>query len=120
MSSLKDELGGHDESTARAALYYLARYIKQAPYFTKYGKNVFDEEGHSTPTDEVKSLTSRMIHYIERREGKLAVDFDDEKVMAILDEITDLESAMGPVIGPDEVQRVENFVNTIQAPPLVK
>lgn len=90
---------------ARACLYYAGRYIKQADHFNKYKKDVFEEEGRSTVTDQVRDLTLRLVGEIEAREGRSADVFDDETVIRLLDEISSVEDGLVPELTEAESAR---------------
>ena len=48
-------------SDARSAMYYLSRYLKQAAKFEKYGKDIFEDDKRSAPSDSIRNLTLAMI-----------------------------------------------------------
>jgi undecaprenyl pyrophosphate synthase len=117
MSILAPYIVGIDDHIARAALYYLGRYVKQAEYFEEYGKDIFEDEERSAPNEEVKNLARSMIIALEDREGALASKFSDGVAIRILDEITALEEDLGPEMSDEEAVKAEGFLNALQAPP---
>ena len=117
MSTLRAYLDVVGEESARAALYYVSRYVKQASYFDEYGKDIFEDEARSAPSDETKDLARRMIVALEEREGISASEFTDQQVITILDEITALEDELGPAASDEEMARAERFGEAIQTPP---
>lgn len=116
MSNLQSYIDAVDETTARAALYYLGRYVKQAGYFDKYGKDIFEDEVRSAPSEEVMDVARKMMAALEDREGCPASEFDDALVLELLREITALEDELGPEIGVDELAHVNEFVSRLQTP----
>ena len=116
MSTLRAYLEGVDDADARSALYYLGRYVKQASYFDEYGKDIFEDEARSAPSEDVKELTRRMIAAVEEREAMLASDFTEAQFMRLIQEITALESELGPEVSDEESKRVQRFMDSFQTP----
>ncbi|MFS8182245.1 hypothetical protein ACMG4P_11915 [Pseudovibrio denitrificans] len=97
-------IDSYSPEIARSSLYYAARYIKQAENVDKYEKDIFEDGTKNLPTKEVRDLTLKVVAVIEEREGMKAPDFDDATVIRLLDEITDLESALSPELSDVERQ----------------
>jgi hypothetical protein len=116
MVSLKDFLSTLTASDARATLYYLSRYLKQADQFEKYGKDFFVDEELSAPSDAVKAQTYLIIEVIERFEGLPASKFDDPTYEKWAAHVGQLESELQPE--PTELQRERamEFVDAISYP----
>ncbi|MNU59758.1 hypothetical protein D3C71_489330 [compost metagenome] len=115
MTFLHSFIEGIDEPSARASLYYVSRYVKQAGYFEEYKKDVFEDEYRSIPSEAVKDLARRMIAALEEREGVPATSFSAETVLQILREITALEAELGPEPTERHSARVESFLQALEA-----
>jgi hypothetical protein len=117
MKTLKDVIAGVNEADIRAALYYAGRYIKQAAHFQEYGKDIFDDEQHSSPTDEVKTLALKIIAAIEDREMMPAQNFEFDCVLMILREISAIEQSLGSKFSKDDAKRAEQFLTEFNLSP---
>ncbi|MEH6743125.1 hypothetical protein [Hyphomonas sp.] len=106
-------LKGVDEATARSALYYAGRYIKQASDFQKYSKDIFEDEIRSAPSEEVKRLTLYLINEIELRAGQEARNFTDALIVELLDDITAAEDSLARTFTDDEIAKANSFIETI-------
>ncbi|WVT78034.1 hypothetical protein QM996_31405 (plasmid) [Sinorhizobium chiapasense] len=109
MTSLTDVLAGVTDANARAALYYVGRYVKQARNFRTRNKDVFDDERRSAPSTVVKSLAQGLIAAIEEREGVRAEEFALDRMLTILREIAALERELGPDVSNEEAKRAARF-----------
>lgn len=118
MSEISSNLSGVADTDARSALYYLGRYVKQAEYFQAYGKDIFDEEERSAPTEQVKQITLRLIMIIEKRENVSMAHLGTEAVTRILTEITTIEESLGFEASPDDLERAEKFFSSMKIPQL--
>ena len=101
---------------ARSSLYYAARYIKQAANFEKYEKDIFDDEAHNLPTQQVRNTTLKIVAAIEDLEGSKAAYFNDQTIIRVLDEITDAEAALVPEFSEDEKNRLERLAAEMYPP----
>lgn len=117
MTSLDSLLNNVAEADARAALYYVGRYVKQARNFVSYDKDIFDDERRSAPNNAVKSLARILIDAIEEREGLRAEEFEYDRMLTVIREIAAIERNLGPEISDEEVQRVGEFVTEFNLSP---
>lgn len=104
-------------SDARAALYYLNRYLKLAPNQEEYEKEIFDEDERSAPTEEVKSTTFALVEHIERAEGRHASEFGDERYHYWIDQISIAEDTLDPEASPDQKANAEAMIRSMELPP---
>ena len=88
----------------RSALYYVGRYIKQASYFKKYRKDIFEDHRRSSPTEEVKQLARRIIQEIETREKAEASKFESTTISRILAEISKAEADLVSDLSQEELE----------------
>ncbi|SCX31571.1 hypothetical protein [Agrobacterium rosae] len=109
MTSLTNVLAGVTDADARAALYYVGRYVKQARNFRTHNKDVFDDVRRSAPSALVKSLAQGLIAAIEEREGVHAEEFAFDHMLTILREIAALERELGPDVSDEEAKRAARF-----------
>jgi hypothetical protein len=105
-------------SDARDSLYYVSRYLKQAPSFSEYEKDIFEDGDNSEPSDEVRELTRTLILFIERTARKNAEDFDDETYMEWVDQITTVEKELDPEPSGEEIIRATEFIEKMLIPTL--
>jgi len=117
MKTLQNLISPLSISDARASLYYLSRYLKQAASLGDDEKDIFEDEQNSAPGDFVVSKTRELINHIEKVEGKPAKDFDDETYLYWADHIYQIESELDPDPTEEERQIVENIIGTLKSPP---
>jgi hypothetical protein len=70
------------------ALYYAARFIKQASRIQKEYKNIFEEDFRSAPSQSAQELCLTLISAIEAAVGRRAADFDDNLAARVLQQLT--------------------------------
>ncbi len=116
MTSLTDVLAGESDADARAALYYVGRYVKQARNFRAHRKDVFEDERRSAPSVGVRSLAQRLIAAIEEREATHAEEFALDRTLKIVREIAALERELGPDVSDDEAKRAARFFTEFGLP----
>ncbi|MGS0544018.1 hypothetical protein HXW87_07725 [Pseudomonas sp. Y5-11] len=103
-------------SDARDALYYVSRYLKQAPSFSEYEKDIYEDGDNSQPSDEVRELTRALILFIESVAQKHAEDFDDETYMEWFDQIATIEKELEPEPSEEEIIRATDFIEKMLIP----
>jgi hypothetical protein len=96
MRKLEDLILGYEISDARAAFYYLSRYLKQADYFDEYEKDFFEDDYQSHPSAEAKKLTFLLIGFLEKSIGKKAAEFSENEYMECMDAIDLVENQLDP------------------------
>lgn len=101
---------------ARSALYYLCRYIKQAAIQDEYGKDIFDDDSRSAPSDVVCATTLKMIAFIEGLEGKPASEFDDGLFHFWIDHTFEVEDRLDPAISPRDADLAAAFLASMPKP----
>ncbi|MBP1130866.1 hypothetical protein JOE25_002440 [Serratia sp. PL17] len=118
MKNFNDIIKGVNTSDARSALYYLGRYLKQAEYYIQYGKDFFEDDYQSKPTEEAKGLTLKLIDFIESYQEKKASDFTDEEYMFWVEKLNEVESKLDPEPTEEQRKLAESIINEIFQPPL--
>ncbi len=114
--AIEQALVGLSPIDARAALYYLSRYLKQAALFEDYAKDIFDDDERAAPTDDVRGRTLQMIEYIEAAEGATAAEFDDDTYIRWTREVQRVESTLEDEPSPEEVARATQFLDAMVLP----
>jgi hypothetical protein len=103
---------------ARSALYYVSRYVKQAKYFEKYGKDIFEDIERSAPSDNVKILAKKIINAIEGDAQKPLTNFRIDEAVAVLNQVTSFERSLSGDFTPEELEMVKAFSDSIEHPQL--
>ncbi|MFM4977932.1 hypothetical protein [Aeromonas rivipollensis] len=57
MKEFIELINGVETSDARAAFYYLGRYLKQAEHYWRYEKDFFEDDYQSKPRIQLRSAT---------------------------------------------------------------
>lgn len=120
MKKLEGVIAGYEISDARAAFYYLSRYLKQADYFEIYEKDYFEDDFQSAPSEVAKSLTFSLIEFIEGSAGKKAAEFSEEEYMYWMDVIDLVESQLDPEPSKEVKDSAESAINELFLPKLGK
>jgi len=94
MSEIIRLISGHSKKDALDALYYAARFIKQAEQISKYHKDFFADDVRSAPSQEARDLALQVITAIELAEGCQASQFDSRAITRALKELTDAENSL--------------------------
>jgi hypothetical protein len=109
MLDIRKVIAGVDTADARSALYYVSRYIKQAEYFKRYAKDIFEDEQRSSPNDTVRELANEIISRIQSNEGMKAEFFSYDRIVVLLEEISACESELGPNFSEAELAAAAEF-----------
>jgi len=120
MIELESIVSGHNISDARAAFYYLSRYLKQADYFEEYEKDFFDDDFQSAPSEEAKKLTFLLIDLVEKISGKKAAEFSDDEYMEWMDAINMVESKLDPEPSREVKESAESTIEELFLPQIGK
>lgn len=116
MNYLRQIIAEYEPSKARAALYYVSRYVKQAEYFDKYKKDIFDDVEESAPTEETWKLSVRMIEAIEEEEDAKVADLPDQRASELLDGLIALEDELVPELSEIDAGNADNFIERMEKP----
>ncbi|MDP2313781.1 MAG: hypothetical protein Q8P41_12810 [Pseudomonadota bacterium] len=117
MINIRAVVAGFPIAVARAALYYASRYFKQASYFEKYDKDIFEDDGlYSDPSEDVRQLALRVIQCIESAEGRRATELDDETALRLLDDIIEVEQELDPEADEETRARALESMRSMEAP----
>lgn len=116
MSRISHLISGMTTGDARSALYYLSRFLKQAAQYENYGKDVFEDEERSYPSENVRATTLRLIDYIVKIESIPASEFDDDTYARWAVEVEEVEGSLDPEASDSELERATEFVNSIDLP----
>jgi hypothetical protein len=111
---------GYSTKDALDALYYVARFIKQADSISKHDKDFFEDDYRSVPSEEARALSMKLIEVIEAKEGKPAAHFDNAKAIKILRELTSAEEALELTFTSAEEEGAREAIKTMTIPSLVK
>lgn len=106
-----------DSADVRSALYYVSRYVKQASSFKIYSKNIFDDPQGSEPSEAVIDLSNNIIYELSNKYGDLE-EISREKTLFILDQISEFETELTSEASEDELRRAEEFVRSLENPPI--
>ena len=120
MKKLEDVISGYEISDARAAFYYLSRYLKQADYFEEYEKDFFEDDFQSYPSVEAKKLTFSLIAFIEGIAGKKATEFSDEEYMSWMNAISFVENKLDPEPSKEVRESAESAIEELFLPKIGK
>ena len=120
MNRIEDVISGYELSDARAAFYYLSRYLKQADYFEEYKKDFFEDGLQSAPSNKAKELTFALISFIENKAEKKASKFSDEEYMEWMKMINNVESKLDPEPSRKVVESAESVIKEMFLPKLGK
>jgi hypothetical protein len=118
MKTLNDFLKHLNRSEARSALYYLSRFLKQAAYFRRYSKDIFEDTDRSGPSTDVRNVTLSIIEMIESTEGVAASEFDDATYTRWATQARRLEAQLDPELTESELARVRAFSSSLDLPGL--
>ncbi|MEI6133231.1 MAG: hypothetical protein WCQ41_10480 [Bacillota bacterium] len=116
MKTIHNLLSNLNISDARSALYYLSRYLKQAPYYEKYEKDIFDDAQRSYPNESIRSVTLALIKFIEQTEQTPIAKFDDATYIRWSDHVEEVESGLDPEASLAEIEQATAFANTMNLP----
>lgn len=116
MKQLKEFLEGYEIFEKRSALYYLARYIKQAKMFETYQKDIFEDVPESKPNQKIKSLVMELIKFIESTSKKKASEFTDTEFYFWMDEIAEIEDNIDNEPSKEQIQKALNELNKFEIP----
>lgn len=116
MLDINNLIQGFDVADARSAIYYASRYIKQAQRFNEYGKDIFEEEARSAPSEVVRRLSLDIVAAIEAHEGVKAADLGHERIFSLLNHLTSLERTLGLDFSEDELAAAARFAASISPP----
>jgi hypothetical protein len=98
------------------ALYYVARYIKQAAFF-KHEKDIFEDVERSVPSEREKTLACSIISVIENHFGKKIADLDRNTVVDVLRLISAVEQEIEPSYTAEEVSAANEALKSMGLPP---
>ena len=111
MKEFIELINGVETSDARAAFYYLGRYLKQAENYWRYEKDFFEDDYQSKPSEVAKDLTFSLIDFIEEYEGRKADDFTDEQYIFWVDKLNEVESNLDPEPTKEQVEVARAFMS---------
>lgn len=114
MQTINHLISDLSASDARSTLYYLSRYLKQAARFDEYGKDIFEDDNRSAPSDFVKHRTLSIVSFIEEVEGTTVAKFDDATYRQWAEHAADVESGLQPEASPLEIERAAEFMKAIE------
>lgn len=120
MNNLENTVKDFEIIDVRAAFYYLSRYLKQADYFEGYGKDFFEDDFQSAPSETAKNLTLLLIKFIEEKTGKKASEFSNEEYINWMNEIDKIESKLDPEPSIDVRRSAEQVINELFFPEIGK
>ena len=116
MKELIALVDGVDVGDARAAFYYLSRYLKQAEYYDRYEKDFFEDDFQSEPSEFGKELTFKLISFIEGAQKKKASEFTDDEYIFWADKINEIESNLDPELTSEQVESARVIIEEIYPP----
>lgn len=120
MKNIEEVISGYEIPEARAAFYYLSRYLKQADYFEEYKKDFFEDDYQSYPSTEAKTLTFSLISFIEEKAGRRATEFSAEEYMEWMDIIDLVESQLDPEPSKEVRESAELVIDELTPPKIIK
>lgn len=118
MNGIKQIIKKFEIADSRAAFYYLSRYLKQAEYYEKYQKDIFEDDFQSTPSQLVKDITLCLIEFIEKQQNKKAKDFSNGEYIFWMEQIDEIESTLDPNPSSEQIRSAERIIESISSPPL--
>jgi hypothetical protein len=116
MESVRQILAGRDSSEARAIIYFLIRYFKQARFLAKKGKDIFEDVFDRTPNAATRAATRSAIAALEAEIGQSASNFDEKTTGDVLNELTKLEDDLQPEFSSEELKEAEAFLGRLRTP----
>ncbi|EJL51627.1 hypothetical protein PMI09_04417 [Rhizobium sp. CF122] len=116
MRHVRDMISNISQPDARSAIYYVSRYVKQAEYFEKYKKDVFEEVYESAPSEDIWSLAVAMISAIESEEGAKIAELSDQRNLELLEELLAIEDELVPEPSSREAGDAEEFIKRMETP----
>lgn len=116
MSDLSALLNNHTPEDVLGALYYAARYIKQADHLSRYEKDIFDDDERSTPTDKVKQLTWEIVKWVEAQEGMVSGKFDTQTLIRVFALLEDIGSRFETNLSEEELRDAEAAMASLIIP----
>jgi hypothetical protein len=118
MLDIRKFIEGVEVADARSAIYYVSRYVKQAASFDEYGKNIFEDEERSAPSEAVCRLALNIIKAIEAHEGVKIAGLKDDRTVELLDFLTLCERDLGSQFSDAELAVAAKITASISAPPI--
>lgn len=118
MQEIKLLIANSSVGDARSALYYVGRYLKIAPKIDEYEKDFFEEENKSAPSEFVRGLAWKIIHFIEDAAGQTANEFDDQTFIVWIDRVTSVERDLDPELTGEAIERAMQILETMKEPPI--
>ncbi|WP_312488268.1 hypothetical protein [Massilia timonae] len=118
MEEMAKLIEGVSVADARAAFYYLGRYLKQAGHYNRYGKDFFEDNDYSEPSEIGKELTFKLIDFIESSENKKARNFSDKEYLYWTDRIAQIESNLDPELTQEQIDSAKAVMEGIRPPTL--
>ena len=116
MESIKNLLVALSPSDARATLYYLSRYLKQAKYYEEYKKDYFEDDYRSYPGEEIRRATLRLKDAIEVQERAPVAAFDESTYFKWAEIIDEIEIALDPETSIEDAERADAFIDSMSDP----
>lgn len=116
MLKISEALGNHSDGVAVSALYYLARYIKQAAHVQQNFKDIFDDEETSAPSEEVRALVDTIVSNIEGTFQKTLKDLTPNELALCMALISDAERARQPTYSEDEINSANAALRSFVEP----
>lgn len=113
MNILSSVLVDYSITEIRSALYYLGRHLKQASFASDYAKDIFDDGSKISPSEEVKTLTVKLLKCIEFHSKKPASEFDDMEFNFWVTKINEIDSSLDPDVTEEKklniLKKVSDF-----------
>ena len=109
---------GYSMKDALDALYYTARFIKQAGRINVEDKDFFDDDVRSAPSEEARELARKLIAVIEADVGRPAAEFDFPLVIKIMNDLTSAEAELDIRFTAAEKEGAEKAIESMIEPTL--
>ncbi len=101
---------------ARAALYYVSRFVKQAGLFHKYEKDIFVDGKYSAPSEQVRDLSHQIISDIEVSLSEQISEMSQDKILTILDHIAVVEAELLPEFSEKQLIDAKKVLDSMMLP----
>ena len=109
-----------DEKDTLDALYYAARFIKQAARIKHEYKDIFAEDTRSAPSAKARELCLALIAAVEADAGAKAANFDDETAARVLRDLTKARFSLNVQYSLAEQMGAESAIQSMIAPEIAK
>ena len=120
MNELETLIDGCSTKDALDALYFAARFVKQAEEMSRNPKDFFEDDDTSSPSDDARALALKIISAVETSFRKPCAKLSNRDKIRALRMMNSASASIETHASPDEIAAADAALLAILTPELKK